>query len=312
VDKRAVVVLALIFGGLFVALFGFLFLAYLAVQGAPQGRHVGPFARGGRIGVVEILGRIEESSDAVKQLHEFGVDDRIPAVVVRVDSPGGGVGPSQEIHAEVRRLAGKKPVVVSMGGLAASGGYYLAVPATRIVANPGTVTGSIGVITQVPNITELADKIGVDMHTVKSGPAKDLGNPFRPFSEEDRAVYQGLIDDVYDQFVRAVAEGRELPEEKVRAVADGRILTGEQALELGLVDELGNFRDAVRIAAELGGVEGEPVLVYPPEEEPFPLREFLSGSVREAIRAGVDELKGELSGRNSGAAVQYLLPGNAR
>lgn len=306
-DKRAVAVLALIFGGLFVALFGFLFLAFLAVRGGADGGPAGPFGKG-RIGVVEIKGAIEESDEPVKHLHEFGVDDRVPAVVVRVDSPGGAVGPSQEIHAEVRRLAAKKPVVISMGNLAASGGYYLAVPATRIVANPGTITGSIGVITQLPNVTALADKIGVTVNTVKSGPAKDLGNPFRPFSEEDRTVFQGMIDDVYDQFVRAVAEGRKLPLEKVRAVADGRVITGEAALELGLVDELGNFRDAVRIAAELGGVEGEPRLVYPPKEEPFLLRELLAGSVREAVHAGVQELKGELTGAASGSAVQYLLP----
>jgi protease-4 len=306
-DKRAVAVLALIFGGLFVALFGFLFLAFLAVQGGAEGRPTGPFGHG-RIGVVEIKGPIDESDDAVKHLHEFLRDDRVPAVVVRVDSPGGAVGPSQEIHAEVKRLAGKKPVVVSMGNLAASGGYYLSVPATRIVANPGTITGSIGVITQLPNVTALADKLGVQVNTVKSGPAKDIGNPFRPFSDEDRTVFQGMIDDVYDQFVRAVAEGRKLPVDKVRAIADGRVLTGEQAQEAGLVDELGNFRDAVRIAAELGHVEGEPELVYPPKEEPFLLRELLAGSVRDAVHAGVDELKGELTGGGSSAGVQYLLP----
>ena len=303
-DRRSVVVLGIVFGGVFLALFGFLLLAWGAMQGDRKSYAASPFGDG-QIGVVEVKGPIMESDEPVEQLHEFLEDERIKVVIVRVDSPGGAVAPSQEIHAEVRRLAEKKKVVVSMGNLAASGGYYLAAPATRIVANPGTITGSIGVITQLPNFTEIADKIGFRMNTIKSGPAKDIGNPFRAFTEEDRLVFQTMIDSVYLQFVRAVAEGRKLPEEEVKKIADGRVLTGEQAKELGLVDELGNFQDAVRIAAELGGIEGEPHLVYPPEKD-MSLRELLSGGARAAVKAGADELRDSVSSHRG--AVQYLLP----
>lgn len=302
-DKRAVVVLVVIFGGVFVALFGFLFLAWSTVQGAG-----GPRLGGGQIGVVEVKGPIVESDEVVEQLHDFLEDDRIRAVVVRVDSPGGAVAPSQEIATEVKRLAGEKHVVVSMGNLAASGGYYLAAPATRIVANPGTLTGSIGVVSQFANLTEIADKIGLQMNTVKSGPAKDAGNPFRPFTEEDRALFQHMVDGVYLQFVRAVAEGRNLPEEDVRKIADGRVLTGEEAKNLGLVDDLGNFNDAVKIAADLAGIEGEPRLVYPSKKKGFAWETFLTEGARAAVRAVADEVQTRVEG--GGNQVRYILPGH--
>ncbi|WP_373049048.1 signal peptide peptidase SppA [Vulgatibacter sp.] len=303
-DKRSALVLGGIFGGVFVALFGFLFLSWTVVQG--QGR--ASFG-GGRIGVVEVKGPIMESDDAVQQLHDFLEDDGIQAVVVRVDSPGGSVAPSQEIHTEVRRLAEKKHVVVSMGGVAASGGYYLAAPADRIFANPGTLTGSIGVISQLPNVAEITDKLGFKMNVVKSGASKDVGNPFRPFTDADRAVFQSMIDKVYEQFVAAIVEGRKLPEERVRAVADGRVLTGEEAVELGLVDELGNFHDAVRAAADLAGIEGDPHLVYPPEEKVFGIESLLADGARAAVRAGVGELERQVEGAAAGPQLQYLLPG---
>lgn len=305
-DKRAVVVLVAIFGSLFLALFGFLFLAWSATSG----ERGGPSFGAGDIGVVEVKGPILDGEDAVEQLHEFLLHDGIRAVVVRVDSPGGAVAPSQEIAAEVKRLAEKKTVVVSMGNVAASGGYYLSAPATKIVANPGTVTGSIGVITQLPNVSQITDKIGFEMNVVKSGPAKDVGNPFRPFTEDDRQVFQRLIDDVYGQFVRAVAEGRNLPEEKVRSIADGRILTGAEAKEAGLVDELGNFHDAVQLAADLVGIEGEPQLVYPPEKHGFSLESLFTGGARALAKAAADEVQLRIEGRaGGGASVQYLLPG---
>lgn len=303
-DKRSVLVLAGIFGAVFVALFGFLFLSWTVVRS--EGR---PSFGSGSIGVVEIKGEITESDEAVKQLHEFLRDDAIKAVVVRVDSPGGAVAPSQEIYTEVRRLAEKKHLVVSMGGVAASGGYYLSAPADRIYANPGTLTGSIGVISQIPNVAEITDKLGFQMNVVKSGAAKDVGNPFRPFTPEDRAIFQSMIDNVYQQFVRAVAEGRNLPEEKVREIADGRVFTGEEAKGYGLVDELGNFRDAVSAAAEMAGIEGEPQLVYPPEEKEFVLQHLFSGGARAAVRAGVDELRGQLHAPAGGPLLEYRLPG---
>ncbi len=305
-DRRAAIVLGVIFGGLFLALFAFVILA-VAVVGRGGGH--GRFASSGNVGVVDVIGPISDSDKHVRDLHRFLDDDKIKAVIVRVDSPGGSVAPSQEIYAEVKRLAERKQVVVSMGNVAASGGYYLAAPATRIVANPGTITGSIGVITQLPNLTEIADKIGFQMNTVKSGPAKDIGNPFRPFSEEDRAVFQGLIDDVYRQFVAAVADGRGIPVEDVRKIADGRILTGEQAQAAGLVDDLGNFNDAVTLAGELAGIQGEPKLVYPAKDEPLFFQSFVNGSVREAVRAAASELNAQLRGEAGADRVEYRLPG---
>lgn len=307
VEKRSVGVLLFVFGGLFLALFGMLVLAFAAMQGERKSYAASPFG-GGQIGVVEVKGAIMESDQTVAELHEFLEDERILAVIVRVDSPGGAVAPSQEIHDEVKRLAQKKKVVISMGNLAASGGYYLAAPATKIVANPGTITGSIGVITQIPNVSAIAEKVGFEMNTIKSGPAKDTGNPFRPFSEEDRASFQGMIDNVYAQFVRAVSEGRGIPEDKVRTFADGRAITGEQAKAFGLVDELGNFRDAVRIAAELAGIEGEPQLVYPEKNVPFSLDHLFAGGARAAVRAGAAELSSELRGSGAAAPMMYLLP----
>lgn len=296
--------LIVIFGGLLLALFGFMGVAMQAVRGS--GGMVSAFGSQGNVGVVEVKGPIVESDRVVEDLHAFGEDDAIRAVVVRVDSPGGQVGPSQEIYAEIRRLTEQKVVVVSMGGVAASGGYYLAIPATKIVANPGTITGSIGVITQVTNVQELADKIGIDVHTVASGDAKDAGNPFRPFTGEDRAVFQGLIDDIYRQFVEAVAEGRDLPLEDVRRLADGRVYSGHQALELGLVDQLGNFTDAVELAATLAGIEGKPKLTYPPSHQRFSLRDLLMSGTQEAIEAVAGALGWQMG--SQGASIQYRMP----
>lgn len=302
-DKRSVLVLVFVFGGAFVALFGFLLLSWMVVKGEGRARIGGP-----RIGVVEVRGPILEADEVVDHLHDFLEDDSIRAVVVRVDSPGGAVAPSQEIHTEIRRVSQRKHVVVSMGGVAASGGYYLAVAADRIFANPGTLTGSIGVISQVPNISEIADKLGFRMNVVKSGPAKDLGNPFRAFTEEDRVGFQRLVDSVYDQFVRAVVEGRALPEEEVRAIADGRVITGAEALELGLVDELGNFHDAVHAAAELAGIEGEPRLVYPPGKKRIGLLEIFAEGARAMVRAGAEEIESRFDAPSEGPSLLYLAP----
>ncbi len=223
-----------------------------------------------------------------------------------MDSPGGSVGPSQEIFAEVRRLAEEKVVVASFGAIAASGGYYVALPATRIVANPGTITGSIGVITQIPNVEELAEKIGFRMNTVTSGPSKDAGNPFRPFTEEDRRIFRDLIDDIYRQFVEDVAASRNLDPEKVRQIADGRVYTGAQALELGLVDELGNFTDAVELAAELAEIPGRPELAYPPGARRFRLRELLLEGASAAVRGLVGSVREQLSAQRP--PVEYRMP----
>jgi protease-4 len=221
---------------------------------------------GSTVGVVEVKGIILDSQETIRQLRECGKSDRVKAVVLRIDSPGGVVAPSQEISEEVKKLAAKKKVVVSMGSLAASGGYYIAAPASIIYANPGTITGSIGVIIKLSNLQELMDKVGVRVTTIKTGTYKDIGSPSRPMTEEDKALLQGVIDSSFSQFVKAVAQGRKLPESQVRQLADGRIFTGEQALALKLVDRLGNLQDALDEAGRLGGIEGEPTLFRPRKE----------------------------------------------
>jgi protease-4 len=189
-------------------------------------------------------------------------DLKARAAVVRINSPGGTVGASQEIHQGIKDLREKGiPVVASLGDVAASGGIYIAVAAEKIVANPGTVTGSIGVVLKANNLRALYQKIGVESEVIKSGPYKDILSTFRPLTEDERSLLQEVIDDTYNQFVRAIAEGRNLAEEQVRSFADGRIFTGHRAKEFGLVDELGGIEQAVKLAAELAKIEGKPVKV---------------------------------------------------
>lgn len=217
---------------------------------------------GDRIGVVEINGIIKSSDDILKQLYEFGNDKKVKAVIVRIDSPGGAVGPSQEIYSEIMKIKKKKPVVASIGTLGASGGYYIASGATKIVANPGSITGSIGVIIQFYNFHQLLSKFGIKGNTVKSGQFKDTGSPMRDMTKEEVAYIQSVIDDVHNQFVESVALGRNLKKEVILPIADGRIITGKLAKELKLIDETGNFNDAINFAKKLANIEGEPKLVY--------------------------------------------------
>ena len=214
-----------------------------------------------KVALVRIEGPILDSKNAVEEIKEHGKDNSIKAVILRIDSPGGAVAPSQEIYSEVKKVAAKKAVVVSMGAIAASGGYYIACPATRIIANPGTLTGSIGVIMEIPNIEGLLTKIGVKTEVIKAGRNKDIGSAFRAMKPEERQLLQDVMDNVHEQFIKAVAEGRKLKVEDVREIADGRIFTGEQAVEKGLVNELGTLEDATRIAAKLGGIKEEPEVV---------------------------------------------------
>ncbi|GKT10122.1 signal peptide peptidase SppA [Desulforhabdus sp. TSK] len=230
-----------------------------------------------QIAVVEVRGLIDNSQETVKALRKYCRDDHVKAVLVRIESPGGGIGPSQEIAREVTRTLKEKPVVASLGGIAASGGYYIASAASHIVANPGTITGSIGVIISFPNLKELFDRVGYFTNVIKSGPFKDMGNPGREMTPEERALLQETIDKAYGQFVRDVARGRHLPEEKVRQIADGRLIMGETARELGLVDALGNFQDAVEAATALAKIEGEPELVYHKKQKRT-LLDYLLGS----------------------------------
>ena len=219
------------------------------------------------VGLVEVKGMILDSKETVRQLRYFLKQDSVKAVVLRVDSPGGIVAPSQEIYSEVKKFAAKKKIIVSMGSLAASGGYYISAPATMIYANPGTITASIGVILKLSNIEALMDKIGIKSYTLKTGKYKDSGSPVRQFSAEDRAMLQAVIDNTHEQFIKAVAEGRKLPIEDVRKIADGRILSGEQAKEHKLVDRLGTLQDAIEEAGKTAGISGEPELLLPPKKK---------------------------------------------
>jgi protease-4 len=221
-------------------------------------------AGGPRVAVVEIEGIIVDGSSAVRELREHTENPAVKAVVLRVNSPGGVVAPTQEIFAAIQRVrkAGK-PVVASFGAVAASGGYYVATAADRIYANPGTLTGSIGVVMQMANLEGLLKKVGVDYVVVKAGAYKDIGNFARTMTPEERKILQALLDDVYSQFVDAVAEGRGLDRKDVLAFADGRIYSGQQAQALKMVDELGGFEDAVEAAGKLGNISGRPKLLYP-------------------------------------------------
>lgn len=219
------------------------------------------------IGLIEVKGMILDSKETIRQLRYFLKQDKVKAVVLRVDSPGGIVAPSQEIYAEVKKFAAKKKIIVSMGSLAASGGYYISAPSTMIYANPGTITASIGVILKLSNIESLMDKIGIKSHTLKTGKYKDSGSPVREFSAEDRAMLQSVIDNTHEQFVKAVSEGRKLPIDDVRRIADGRILSGEQAMGYKLVDRLGTLQDAIEEAGKLAGISGEPELLLPPKKK---------------------------------------------
>jgi len=241
------------------------------------GKRDSAFEFGEKVGVVEIKGVIADPKPVVLQLKRFRKDKNVKAIVLRIDSPGGGVGPSQEIYAEVKKTTRVKKVVASMGAIAASGGYYVGAAADHIIANPGTITGSIGVIMEFANAEELFKKIGVSAIIIKSGDYKDTGSPLRKMTPEERRLLEGFVGNVHQQFVTAVAEGRKMSEETVRTIADGRIFSGQQAQKLGLLDSLGNMEDAIALAAELGGIKGEPSVVYG-EKKRFSVLEFILGS----------------------------------
>lgn len=257
---------------------------------------------GEKIGIVEIKGVITDSEPTLKILR--GLEERrdIKAVIVRIDSPGGAVGASQEMFEEIKRLDRIKPVVASLATVAASGGYYAAVGARKIVANPGTITGSIGVIMKLPNIGALMDKLGVRLNVVQSGALKDLGSINRDPSKEEIKVISDVMDDIHRQFIEAVAEGRKLPVGQVEPLADGRIFSGNQAFKYRLVDKLGNFSIAIKEAATLAGIKGEPELVYPERDRMSILKEMLEEKGLEGL-SGIAE-KFFMSG---GRQPLYLL-----
>jgi protease-4 len=221
------------------------------------------FSFSNKIGVIQINGAIKDSWPIVSQLAAFKKDKGIKAIILRINSPGGGVGASQEIYSEVLRTRKTKRVIVSLGSVAASGGYYIASAGDKIIANPGTITGSIGVLMEFIRVQELFKKIGLGMEVLKSGEFKDTGSPHRELTEREKEILKALILEIQEQFINAVAKGRGIPVEKVREIADGRIISGAMAKELGLIDRLGNFQDAVDLTKKISGISGEVSLVYP-------------------------------------------------
>jgi protease IV len=238
----------------------------LAVASALRGGH--GLSVGGRIAVLDIQGVIEDDRDFLEQLQRFRDDPSVKGYVVHINSPGGVVAPSQSIYQELRRTREEDdvPVVAAIGGVGASGGYYIALAADSILALPGSITGSIGVIMEIPDASELMAKVGVRMQTVMSAEHKDVGSPFRPLGAGDRAILDSLVLDVYDQFVDVVADERDLDRASVETVADGRILSGRQALSQRLIDGLGNRRDALAVAGRMAGLGDDPDVVLPPED----------------------------------------------
>ena len=209
--------------------------------------------------------------------------------MLRINSPGGAVGPSQEIYMELIKTRKKKPVIASLGTIAASGGYYIAAAATKIIAAPGTLTGSIGVKLELANVQKLLEKIGIEPVVLKSVPYKDIGSPFREVTPEEKEILVKLLQDIHRQFVADIAKGRHLPLKKVEAIADGSIFTGKEAQKLGLVDMLGNFEDAVKEAARLAGIKGEPNLYYPKKKTPW-TKLFLN-TLLEFINEDIQKIK---------------------
>jgi protease IV len=280
--------------GVIAALLIFFFILLFLI-GRYSGGKTGHFAFGDKIAIVEVRGVITQSSGVIEELQQYLADDGVKAIILRVDSPGGGVGPSQEIYREIMRIKSnsKRKVVTSMGSVAASGGYYIACASDLIVANPGTITGSIGVVMQFSNFEELLKKIGIKGVVLKSGEHKDIGSPFREMTLEEKRIMQEVLDNVHQQFIQAVADGRKLERSKVAQIADGRILTGEQAKNLGLVDQLGNLQDTIDITAKLAGIVGKPNILYPKKK--ISIWELLMRDMASAVVDVLNEKGYELS-----------------
>jgi len=263
-NRDKVIILVIVLAGLF--MFGVVSLILL-LAARPLPAEFPFTSLGGRVALIEISGVIESSEDIVRQLKKYEEDNSIKALVIRIDSPGGGVAPSQEIYDRLLKFREKdKYIVASMGGVAASGGYYIACAADTIFANPGTITGSIGAIFSYLVFENLMDKAGVKMEVVKSGDFKDVGSPARRMDPRERAMLQSVIDDTYDQFVNVVSERRGLDLDFVKSLANGSIFTGRQAREKDLIDKLGTLDDAISLAGDMAGLGQKPRVV---KERPF-------------------------------------------
>ncbi len=236
-----------------------------------------------KVACVELTGPIFNSKDIVNQLKKYQKNKSIDAIVFRIESPGGTIGASQEIYEEVKKIRDSgKIIVASMGNIAASGGYYVACGANKIVANPGTITGSIGVIIEFLNIRELADKLGLKFEIIKSGKFKDTGNPYRELTPEERKYFQKVIDDSFQQFVETVHKERGIDKESLLSIADGRIFTGKQAKELRLIDELGSYEDAISLAIKLSGIS-EDAKIIKEKRKQFNIFDILFGDIDETL-----------------------------
>lgn len=264
--------------------------AFVFLLGFGLARRLSEEAIGGeRIAVIEVKGVIKSAHPILEDLVKCERNKHIKAVILRINSPGGAVGPSQEIYLQLMKLRQKKPVVASLGTIAASGGYYIASAATKIVAVPGTLTGSIGVKMEFANIKKLLEKVGIEPVVIKSVPYKDIGSPLREMTPKERALLEKVLTDVHHQFVEAIAKGRNMPVEKVEAIANGAIFTGEKAKKLGLVDELGNFEDAVNLAAKLAGIKGIPKLYHFKEKTSW--TRLLLDNLFEGLNENIQQIK---------------------
>jgi len=287
---------------------------YFSRSGAKMGSHgaAGAFLASGNgaVGVIELNGVIMDSRSTLRKLEDFEESPRIKAVVLRLNSPGGAVAPSQEIYQAVKNY--KKPLVVSMSSVAASGAYYVAMGAKKVYANPGTITGSIGVIMEFANLEKLYEWAKIQRYVIKTGKFKDVGAEYREMSPEERALLQNMVDDVLSQFKQAVVDGRKLTMEQVTEVADGRIFSGSQAKNAKLVDELGTLQDAINDVAKMAKVEGKPEIVYPEKSRPRWMDLILDDSTHDDRSEGSTSLVGTLTGILSGhveKAVTGLEPG---
>ena len=289
------ITLVLIILGIAILCFGTLMAIVLSLS-----RSTPTLSLSNKIGVIPINGVIKDGDAITEQLIAFRNDKQIKAIILRINSPGGGVGPSQEIYSETRRTTKTKKVVASLGSVAASGGYYVASAADSVVANPGTLTGSIGVLMEFVRFEELLKKIGVEMQVIKSGKFKDIGSPNRKMTKEEREILTRLIEEIRNQFVTAVSQGRNMPEEKVLELADGRVFSGREAKRLGLVDSLGNFQDAVNVAKRMAHIKGKVKLVYPVKKRRSLLWDLLFKDLFDALMNRLDRPSGLLEYRWNG------------
>lgn len=299
---------------------GVFFLFFLIVSGAlyfgrgssdsKKGR-AGGFFGAGSVAVVELNGAIMDSKKVLEELDDVEKTPAVKAVVLRLNSPGGAVAPSQEIYEAVKAF--KKPVVVSMGSVAASGAFYIAMGAKKVYANPGTITGSIGVIMQFANLSKLYDWAKIQRYSIKTGKFKDVGAEYRAMDPSERELLQEMVDEVLGQFKQAVVKGRNLTPAQVNAVADGRILSGSQAKTAKLVDELGTINDAIDEAGKLGGIKGEPRVVYPGKAKRKWLELLMEDAQGEESSSGssgglLSRLARELFGQSARDLVPGFLP----